>query len=456
MRRVVIWLCCGLLLAVGGVAALFLYRVEPTIRVGTAVVSQALCGGVFVTGLDPGRVFREEIAPRPQMRLFLKHAHYIVDSQRRQVTTTWHGMFAAVATYHPGYGCVLGEISFPSQPGETAGNTGWLELPVTRPNSKLEAALDRAFAEPGLPGYRQVRAIVIMRDGQILGERYAPGITADTPLLGYSVSKSVVNALVGILVRERKLDTAAPAPVAAWNFPGDGRHAITLDELLRMSSGLDLPEKDTGFDPISRMMFLEPDMAAYAERAALSAKPGTTWEYTSGNTLIVASIIRDQAGGHAEEVLQFAQRELFAPVGMRHVTVEFDRAGTPIGSTRIYASARDWARFGNLYLNDGVVGGRRILPENWVAYSTNSTLNSDYGAGFWVNAGRAEDALGRVRAGMPKDSFFASGNFGQRIVIIPAQRLVIVRFGVTINIPDMDIAGLTRLVSEVVAAEKIL
>lgn len=174
-----------------------------------------------------------------------------------------------------------------------------------------------------------------------------------------------------------------------------------------------------------------------------------------GNPLIVASIIRDQVGGDAEDVLQFAQRELFAPVGMRHVTVEFDRAGTPIGSTRIYASARDWARFGNLYLNDGVVGGRRILPENWVAYSTKPTLNSDYGAGFWVNAERAEDALGRVRAGMPKDSFFASGNFGQRIVIIPSRRLVIVRFGVTINVPGMDIAGLTRLVSEVVAAEKI-
>lgn len=454
MRRVAIWLCCTLLLAVGGVAAFFSYRVAPAIRVGTAVVSQTLCGEVFVTGLDPERVFREEIAPRPQMRLLLKHARYIVDSQHKQVTTTWRGLFAAVATYRPVYGCSLGETGFPSRPGEAVGNTGSLELPVVRPDPKLEAALDRAFTEPGLPRYRQVRAIVIMRDGQILGERYAPGITADTPLLGYSVSKSVVNALVGILVREGKLDTAAPAPVAAWNFPGDGRHAITLDELLRMTSGLDLPEKDSGFDPISRMLFIEPDMAAYAEQAALSAKPGATWEYTSGNTLIVASIIRDRVGGHAEEVLQLAQRELFAPVGMRHVTVEFDRLGTPIGSTRIYASARDWARFGNLYLNDGVVNGRRILPENWVAYSTKPTLNSDYGAGFWVNGGNAADAVGRVQAGMPRDSFFASGNFGQRIVIIPSQRLVIVRFGVTINVPGMDIAGLTRLVSEVVAAEK--
>jgi CubicO group peptidase (beta-lactamase class C family) len=278
------------------------------------------------------------------------------------------------------------------------------DLPVAPRNRQLEAALDRAFAEPARPQYRQVRAIVIMRDGQLVAERYAPGIAADTPLLGYSVSKSVVNALVGILVREGRLSPEAPAPVDAWNSPGGPRRAITLDELMRMTSGLDFPEKDTGLDPISRMMFLEPDMAAYAERASLKATPGTTWEYTSGNTLIVSSIIRDQVGGDAGEVLRFARRELFEPIGMTHVTMEFDHAGTPIGSTRIYASARDWARFGNLYQNDGVINGGRILPENSVAYSTRPTLNSDYGAGFWVNAGQAEDARGRVQMGMPADS----------------------------------------------------
>ncbi len=451
MRRVAIWLSCILLLAVIIVVAWFFYRVKPAIKVGTAVISQALCGEVFVAGLDPERVFWEEIAPRPEMHLLLKHARYTIDSQRKQVTTTWRGHFAAVAAYHPGYGCSLGEISF--QPSKIEANAVPLEPPVAPPNLKLEGALNRAFAEPARPQYRQIRAIVIMRDGQIVAERYAPGITADTPLLGYSVSKSVVNALVGILVREGRLNPEAPAPVDAWNSASDPRRAITLDELLRMTSGLDFPEKDTGFDPISRMMFLEPDMAAYAKGASLKAKPGTTWEYTSGNTLIVSSIIRDHVGGHADEVLRFAHRELFDPIGMTHVTMEFDQAGTPIGSTRIYASARDWARFGNLYLNDGVISGRRILPESWVAYSTRPTLNSDYGAGFWVNAGQADDARGRIEAGMPADTYFASGNFGQRIVIIPSQRLVIVRFGATINVSGMDIRGLTRLVSDVLSAQ---
>jgi hypothetical protein len=137
---------------------------------------------------------------------------------------------------------------------------------------------------------------------------------------------------------------------------------------------------------------------------------------------------------------------------MQHVTMEFDDAGTPIGSTRIYASARDWARFGELYLNDGIVDGKRILPEGWVTYSTKPTLDSPYGSGFWVNAGQSADARGRVQAGMPTDAYFASGNFGQRIVIIPSQRLVIVRFGATIDPPDFDIRGLTRLVADVIAA----
>jgi CubicO group peptidase (beta-lactamase class C family) len=453
MRSIWTWLGVAVLLAVTLVVFIFFWRIEPAVRVGTAVISQTLCGETFVAGLDPLRVFQEEITPRPALGPLLRHAQFFIDTQRREVRTTWFGHFDAVAAFHPGYGCSVGETRFPSAPPEVTASDPPAELPVVEPNPKLEAALDHAFAEPGQPQYRQVRAIVIMHDGQVVAERYAPGVSVNTPLLGYSVSKSVVNALVGILVREGKLDPEAPAPVAAWSSPSDPRRAITLDQLMRMTSGLDLAEEDTGFDPVSRMMFLESDMAAFAQRASLKAAPGTTWKYTSGNTLIVASIIRDRVGGHAEDVLRFAHQELFDPVGMAHVTMEFDGAGTPVGSTRMYASARDWARFGNLYLNDGVVNSRRILPENWVSYSTRPTLDSDYGAGFWVNAGAADDARGRVKSGMPADSYFASGNFGQRIVIIPSRGLVIVRFGATINVPGMDIHGLTRLVAEVLAAQ---
>jgi CubicO group peptidase (beta-lactamase class C family) len=312
----------------------------------------------------------------------------------------------------------------------------------------LQAALEHAFAEPQSGPRRQVRAIVIARNGEIIAERYAPGVSRDTPLLGYSVGKSVINALVGILVREGRLDTTAPAPVPEWRAAGDPRAAITLDELLRMTSGLALDETDSGFDPVSRMLFLEPDMAAFAARAALRDQPGTRWNYTSGNTLLVSRIVRDTVGGRAEDVAAFAHAELFAPLGMRNVRLCFDAAGTPVGSTLILASARDWARFGNLYLTDGSVGGRRILPTGWVRYSTKPTDGSDYGAGFWVNAGAAQNARGRVAAGMPQDSFFASGKNGQRIVVVPSRGLVIVRMGATVAPPDFDIAGLERLVVE--------
>ena len=177
---------------------------------------------------------------------------------------------------------------------------------------------------------------------------------------------------------------------------------------------------------------------------------GTRWAYSSPTTQILARIIRDATGG-PEKSLAYAWRELFHPLGMRNITLEFDGAGTLLGSTYMLASARDWAKFGLLFVNDGVVGGKRMLHEDWVDYSAAATLDSDYGAGFWTNRSEHPNAKGRVRAGMPRDSYFASGDLGQRIVIMPTQRLVIVRLGDSVD-PTGDIRGLTRLVKEVVAA----
>jgi CubicO group peptidase (beta-lactamase class C family) len=451
-RRVVPAL--GIILLAGMLVLVVRYRPDQAIRVGTASVSQVLCEEVFIAGLDPQRVFREEVEPKAGLRPLLKHLRFELDRRGGSVRTSWLGHFTSVSRYREGYGCRTGADRV--QAGEAtrrsapARETVLGEAPANR---ALDEALERAFAEPAQPPYRRVRAIVVMHDGRLVAERYASGIGPDTPLLGYSVSKSVINALVGILVRKGKLQVGAPAPVARWNGPGDPRHAISLDELLRMTSGLALKESDSGFDPVSRMLFLHADdMAAYAERAPLGHAPGSTWEYTSGNTLVVSAIVRDAVGGSAQAVRRFARQELFEPLGMRNVTMEFDRAGTPVGSTRIFASARDWARFGQLYLDRGMAHGRRVLPEGWVRYSTTPTLDSDYGAGFWVNAGRAVDARLRVRSGMPADTFFASGLFGQRIVVVPSMHLVIVRFGATIDPPDYDIRGLERLVADVIAA----
>jgi hypothetical protein len=223
---------------------------------------------------------------------------------------------------------------------------------------------------------------------------------------------------------------------------------------MRMTSGLALDEANNGFDPSSRMIYTEPDMAGFAVTAALIAPPGTRYHYSSPSTLILSRIIRDAVGGRAQDVIGFAERELFAPLGMRGVTLEFDATGTQVGSTYMYATARDWARFGLLYACDGVANGRRILPEGWVDYSASPTAGSrdGYGAGFFTNRGDSEFGRLRVRGGMPPDSFFASGTQGQRIVIAPARRLVVVRLGRSQEWETFDIRGLIRLVADVDAA----
>jgi CubicO group peptidase (beta-lactamase class C family) len=432
-------------------------RPDRALHVATANVAQTLCADVFVSGLAPDRVFAENIAPEQGMRILLPHLRYTVDTARRQVTAQWHGRFTSVATYYPGYGCALPtmipDATTLQAARETASTSTVPAAPTVNTDPAIVAALTRAFAEPASGPRRNVHAIVVLHDGRIIAERYAAGFHPDTPQLGYSMSKSVVNALLGILVRQGKLDMQAPAPVQAWKAPDDPRHRITLDQLSRMNSGLALTEDDSGFDPVSDMLFLQKDMAAYAAHAVPRSPPGTQWEYTSGNTLILGGVLRDAVGGGAPGLIRFAHRELFDPLGMHHVLMEFDGAQTLVGATRVYASARDWARFGQLYLDDGVLDGRRILPAGWSAYVSKQTLDSIYGSGFWTNTGTEADGS-HIIAGMPGDAYFASGMNGQRIVIVPSRRLVIVRLGSTLDPPYFDMRGLVRLVNDVSAAAR--
>jgi CubicO group peptidase (beta-lactamase class C family) len=438
--------------------AWFVVRVAPGIQVGTAVVSKTLCSGVFVSGLDPDQLYAEALKPNPGQTRLSKGLRYQVDRRKKEVVATWAGRFESRAVYRDGFGCMLVRGSEPDGMGLTpvikpAKPSEVRPLEVQQPTAKLEIALDQAFAEPANPPFRRVKAVVILHDGKIVAERYASGYGVDTSILGYSLAKSVTNALIGILVRQGKLSVEQRAPASAWSDPSDPRHEITIDQLLRMTSGLALEESDSGFDPASRMLFLEPDMAGFAERARLKATPGKAWEYSSGNTLILSRIVRDAVGGRAQDVVEFAQRELFGPLGITTATIEFDSTGTPVGSIYGFASARDWARFGALYLNDGVVDGKRILPEGWVNYSAAPTLDTDYGAGFWTNRGGHGDAKDRIEAGMPADAFYGSGNLGQRVVIAPSVGLVIVRLGLTYSL-EFDMRGLLRLIAATSSALK--
>jgi len=421
--------------------------------VAAGYASHILCSETFVSGLPPEQIYAESVAPQPSIRLVRWALRYQVDRPRREVRVTIAGAFESRSVYREGLGCltVHGQLPAEAPPSLPENRPGAAVLPViagpsvVEPrNELLRRAVDRAFGEPERPPHRWTKAVVIVKDGRVVAERYAPGYGVETPLLGWSASKSVVNALIGVLVQQGRISLYASAPVAAWRASGNPRGAITIDELLRQTSGLDLAAATSAFDPSVRMLFLERDMAGFAERARLKTPPGVAWSYTDGNYQILSRILRDAAGGGAVDVLRFARRELFAPLGMHGVTLEFDATGTPVGAAFLLAPARDWARFGMLYLDDGVVGGHRILPAGWVSYASSRTLDSPYAAGFWL--GRRD---WRARWRLPEDCFFASGALGQRIVIVPSERLVIVRFGVTQMWPDFDPEGFGQLIADV-------
>jgi len=426
-------------------------------------VSHQLCSAVFVSGQDPDAYYRDALKPSAgPVAPLIRHT---LDRQARSVTTTTAGGHARTAVFHPGLGCRL------DLPGDAPAPA--VDLPAPAPallppiagpavvepaDPALKAALDHAFAETAKGPRRATKAVVVLQDGRVIAERYAPGFGVDTPIHGWSMTKSVTNALLGVLVRQGRIRMDQPLAPAAWSRPGDPRRAITLDNLERMASGLDIGQSMTNtlavaFDPTTHMVFDTADMAGFAEKAPLKDPPGSKWIYTNGNIMLLSRLIRDEAGGDAPATLRFAHRELFDKLGMKHVTLEFDAAGTPIGASHMWASARDWARFGQLYLQDGVVGGEHILPAGWVDYSARPTPGSEafgYGAGFWTNRGDGQAARMRVAAGLPADSFMARGSQGQYVLVIPSRRMVIVRMGMAFNDRD-DIAGLERLTREVLA-----
>jgi len=446
--------------------ALGVARAHDLPKVATGFVANVVCSETFVSGQDPDKVFADTTAAMPGAGLITWAMDYKVDRTAKDVTVTLFGLGASHAVYRGALGCYLDhgkptiDVTVPADTKARPALLPEIAGPaVVQPATpQLAEALERAFAEPETPPFRRTRAIVVVKDGRVIAERYADGYGVDTPILGFSATKSVTSALIGILVRQGKLALDKPAPVAAWQRDDDPRHAITIDQLLRHTAGLALGSSleaslGAALEPVNRMKFMARDMAAYAESTALATTPGSAWNYSDGNSIILSHLIRQATGGHPADVLRFARSELFEPLGMHHVTLEFDGAGTPEGSSQLLASARDWARFGLLYLNDGVVGGQRILPEGWVNYSASPTPGGwvGIGAGLWTNRGDSFGANYRAARGMPRDALFAKGTIGPYVIIVPSERLVIVRLGRSPNWPP-EADGVFQLVSDVIAA----
>ena len=417
---VAIWIVALAALAWGGWYA---WRVA---HLATGFVAKTVCSGVFVSGRSPEAVMEEDIAAYRNPAL--APVSVDVDRARGVASARFLGLAERQAVHRDGLGCTLAigttvgtlKASAPPLPPIAA------PPPLDRLPSdpRLEAALDEAFAEdPAAP--RRTRAVVIVQRGRIVAERYAAGFGPEMPLPGWSMAKSVTAALAGVLVARGDWRLDAPVAVPEWRTPGDARGAITLADLLGMKSGLAFIERYG--DPLSDvnvMLWANGDTGAFAAGKPLARPPGTHWEYASGTTNILARAMRDPLG---PEYAAFPRRALFGPAGMASAVLEPDASGTFVGSSFMYATARDWARLGLLFLGDGVLDGERILPAGWARLAaTPAVPGSRFGAHWWL---RLKRPAGAAPAPLPADVFHAGGHAGQNLSVVPSRALVIVRLG---------------------------
>jgi CubicO group peptidase (beta-lactamase class C family) len=416
---------------------------------GVALGAQIGCADVFLMKRAPDEALRDDIhALAPAAKVIQLKA----DLKRQSVTASVPLLLYRTAVYRPGVGCTLLNGRAPLAPAVAAAPVQSAPLPRAPAVAAVDAAVEQVFRETNAGGYPDTRAIVVLKDGKLLAERYAPGFSADTPFLGWSMSKSVTSALVGVLVRDGKLQLDAPAPVPEWRAPGDPRGRVTLRQLLNMSSGLKFVEDYVAGSDSTAMLFHQADMAAYAAGQPLQHPPGKLWSYSSGTANIVARIVKDAVGGTDEALNRFARDQLFEPAGMASLVLEPDGSGTPVGSSYGYATAQDWARFGQLYLDRGVANGRRVLPESWIDFTKTPAPAAPtplYGAMFWLNQGPASGPGARSYPHCPNDMYMADGHNGQSVAIVPSRGVVIVRLGWT---PEGRHFDIDRYFSAILAA----
>lgn len=432
-----------ILLSVGliclGVASYFGYTLWRVLSIGTAYQAKQFCSGVFVSGRTLESIFNQDVLTEieglsPLEQSIVKSIHVLVDRRQHSVTASLFGGAKHQAIFRDGLGCTLvigtsqAELHSPVKSMGMApqkldqrwllGQTDQQQPEINQ--KQLQVALSWVFQPQ-----HHTRAVIVVYKGNIIAERYAPGFSAQMPLAGWSMTKSVINALVGILLKEGKLSLADKNLMPQWNNSDDQRRQITLDSMLRMSSGLKFNEAESNpLGDLIQMLFGQANTAFYAANQPLDAAPDTKWQYSSGTTNIICRVIRNAIANDAD-YLTFPRRALFDRLGMKSAVIEPDASGTFVGSSFMYATARDWARFGLLYLQDGVWNGQRILPEGWVKYSSTLTElapKKNYGAHFW---------LMKVAATPSGESqiLTAVGFQDQYIAIIPSHKLVIVHLG---------------------------
>ncbi|RYD82763.1 MAG: class C beta-lactamase-related serine hydrolase [Sphingobacteriales bacterium] len=402
-----------------------------------------MCSCVFVAGRDPKSVETEELGDFP-----LSLAGYIIDSGNRSVTSTVFGMAKKKAIYREGFGCTLvNELSEDAIKKQTApvvlkaplqkdsaqwpaGNKAAEYIPANIDYARLAKTCKQEVLKTNAKSQHETRALLVVYDGRLITENYAPGFNKNSKMLGWSMAKSITSAMIGMLVKQNKLDVLKPAPVAEWTDAKDGRHSITLETLLQQTSGLNFEENYNKSSNATVMLFNKADMGKYTALQPLKEKPGTQFYYSSGNSNILSRIVRQTVGDKNYHF--FIYDSLFYKLGMYNTVMEPDASGTMVGSSYVFATAQDWARFGLLYYNNGVVNGQKLFTDDWVtktaAPSTADKLKQ-YGYQFWLNGFDEKTASKRKFSAAPADMFYADGYAGQYVFIIPSKKIIIVRLG---------------------------
>ena len=403
-----------------------------------------LCSAVYLQHRTVDDVVKEDLGDFP-----ISLGSYTVNRKDSSVTASVWGFAKRKAIYRKGAGATLvndypeekirsRQFILPALPQINLDTVPWPfgnKLPDTIPAgidiNKLNAAVDSGFAQTshGKPAY--TRAVLVVYNGQLIAERYADGFDQNTMQLGWSMAKSFTGALTGILVNQGKLDPDAIAPVPEWK--NTDKEKITVKQLLQQTTGLDYTEIYSKPSEATTMLFEKGDMAAYAASLPLKYEPGTVWNYSGGNSNILSRIIRQTVGEKAYAAYPYTA--LFYKIGMYHTLLEPDASGTYVNSSYINATARDFARFGLLYYNDGIWNGERILPEGWVKQTATAPAaneNKNYGYQFWLN-GIHPNSSHRIYPDAPADMFYCDGFAYQLIYIMPSKKLVVVRLGLTLD-----------------------
>ncbi len=445
-----------LLLSIAGLIYFYSTIIQTTLYTATGFSAKNVCSGYFISKFPPEKIRKEALIPVSSL---FSMVNYNVDEQNKNVITTVFGFFERKAVFNQATGCTLLGIEQKEQ------GIKLFTLAPLREQSKYRLENNDGISKEKQQRYikivnrafnenleRNTKAILVLHNGKIIIEKYADGVNGDTPLLGWSMAKSVTALLVGVLVKDKNLDIYADNLMPQWKDKS-AHNNINLDHLLRMSSGLDFNEKYGVGSDAAKMLSVEPSASQFAANKKLKYPVDTHWSYSSGTSNIISAVIKNEVSKDADDSFQyyyeFAQQRLFRRLGIESAIMEADAEGTFIGSSYMYLTARDWGKLGQLCLQNGVWDEKRILPESWIDYVSKPTETSNrnsYGAHFWLNKMSDDPKFTRRWPSLPEDLYLMSGFQGQTVAIIPSKQLVVVRLGFTP--PGVD-RGTEKLIHDI-------